>query len=119
MDVLNEQWLTQPFTLMTIALLVIFFFKKLPRDIYSGFLLLAAGAYLFLILTWNPDYGGQRDWDLFSTASWAMTLLMAYWLTRVLSAAALLRSGLIIIVNQTLYTAAWIYSNTIPWEWPS
>jgi hypothetical protein len=119
MDVLNEQWLTQPFTLMTIALLVIFFFKKLPRDIYSGFLLLAAGAYLFLILTWNPDYGGQRDWDLFSTASWAMTLLMAYWLTRVLSAAALLRSGLIIIVNQALYTAAWIYSNTIPWEWPS
>ena len=119
MDILNEQLLTQPFTLVTLALLAAFSFRKLPRDIYSGFLLLAAGAYLFLIFTWNPDYGGQRDWDLFATAAWAMTLLMAYWLTRALSPAALLRSGLIIIVNQTLFTAAWVYSNTLPWEWPA
>jgi len=118
MDFFNEQLLTQPFTLVTLALLAVFLFRKLPRDIFSGFLLLAAGAYLFLILTWNPDYGGQRDWDLFSTASWAMTLLMAYWLTRALSVTILLRSGLIIVANQALYTAVWIYSNTLPWEWP-
>ncbi len=119
MDIFNEQLLTQPFTLGTLALLAVFSFRKLPRDIYSGFLLLAAGAYLFLILTWNPDYGGQRDWDLFATAAWAMTLLMAYWLTRTLSPPALLRSGLIIIINQALFTAAWVYSNTLPWEWPA
>ncbi len=118
MDILNQQWLSQPFTLITLTLLVIFFFKKLPREAYSGFLLLAAGAYLFLIFTWNPDYGGQRDWDLFSTAAWPATLLMAYWLTRSLSASALLRSGLIIVASQALYTAAWVFSNTRPWHWP-
>ena len=73
MDILNEQWLTQPFTLVTLALLLIFFWRTWPRDAYSGFLFLAAGAYLFLIFTWNPDYGGQRDWDLFSTAAWPAT----------------------------------------------
>jgi hypothetical protein len=118
MDILNQQWLSQPFTLVTLILLVIFAFKKLPRDIYTWFLLMAAGALLFLIFTWNPDYGGQRDWDLFSIAAWPATLLMAYWLTRALSAPALLRSGLIIIVNQALYTTVWVYTNTRPWEWP-
>ncbi len=118
MDILNQQWLSQPFTLFTLALLAIFLFKKLPCDIYSGFLLLAAGAYLFLILAWNPDYGGQRDWDLFATAAWPAALLMVYWLTRALAAPAMLRSGLIIIANQALYTAVWVYSNTRPWEWP-
>ena len=118
MDILNQQWLSQPFTLVTLILLVIFAFKKLPRDIYTWFLLMAAGALLFLIFTWNPDYGGQRDWDLFSIAAWPATLLMAYWLTRALSAPVLLRSGLIIIANQALYTAVWVYSNTRPWHWP-
>ncbi|HHB90760.1 MAG TPA: hypothetical protein ENK60_05585 [Anaerolineae bacterium] len=117
MDILNEQWLTQPFTLITLALLLIFFWRTWPRDAYSGFLLLAAGAYLFLIFTWNPDYGGQRDWDLFSTAAWPATLLMAYWLIRTLGTEALLRTGGVLIAHQLLYTAAWVYSNTRPWEW--
>jgi hypothetical protein len=73
---------------------------------------------LFLIFTWNPDYGGQRDWDLFAIAAWPASLLMLWWLVRSLSPPALLRSGLIILINQTLYTAAWIFSNTRPWEWP-
>ena len=118
MDILNEQWLTQPFTLLTLALLLSSFRRGLPRDGFSGFMALAAGAYLFLIFTWNPDYGGQRDWDLFSTAAWPATLLMAYWLTRALRSGALLRAGGIIIANQLLYTAIWVYSNTLPWEWP-
>jgi len=117
MDILNQQWLSQPFTLVVLALLLIFVFKKLPRDSYSGFLLMAAGAFLFLIFTWNPDYGGQRDWDLFSIAAWPATLLLAYWLSRALSTPALLRSGLIIITNQALYAAAWVFSNTRPWQW--
>ena len=118
MDILNEQWLTQPFTLVMLLLLGIFCWRKLPRDGFTGFLLLAAGALLFLIFTWNPDYGGQRDWDLFAIAAWPATLLMVWWLTRALSTAAMLRSGLIIILNQALYTAAWVFSNTRPWEWP-
>ena len=117
MDIVNEQWLTQPFTLLTLALLLIFFWRHLPRDAYSGFLTLAAAAFLFLIFTWNPDYGGQRDWDLFSIAAWPASLLMAYWLTRTLGANALLRAGGVIIANQLLYTPVWVYANTLPWEW--
>jgi len=118
MDILNEQWLTQPFTLPALVLLMVFLWRKLPRDGFSAFVALAAGAYLFLILTWNPDYGGQRDWDLFSTAAWPASLLVVYWLTRALSPGALLRTGGIIIANQLLYTLVWVYSNTRPWEWP-
>ncbi len=36
------------------------------------FLAVAALAHLALIIVWNPDYGGQRDWDLFSLA-WIST----------------------------------------------
>ena len=118
MDIINEQLLTQPFTLLMLTLSLIFLWRKLPRDDFSGFLLMAAGAMLFLIFTWNPDYGGQRDWDLFAIAAWPASLLMLWWLVRSLSPPALLRSGLIILINQTLYTAAWIFSNTRPWEWP-
>ncbi len=117
MDVVNEQALTQPFTLFTLALILIFRWKQWPRDGFSWFLLLAAGAYLALIATWNPDYGGQRDWDLFSIAAWPGGLLMAYWLTRALAPSALRRASGIIIVSQLLYTAAWVYSNTLSWEW--
>ncbi len=117
MDALNEQLLTQPFTLPLLALLPLFFWRKLPKDGFSGFLLAATGAMLLLIFTWNPDYGGQRDWDLFSIAAWPATLLMVWWLVRALSPATLLRSGLIVLVNQMLYTAAWVFSNTRAWEW--
>ena len=118
MDILNEQWLTQPFTLPMLFLLMVFFWRDLPRDGFSGFMALAAGAFLFLIVTWNPDYGGQRDWDLFSIAAWPTTLLMAYWLTRALKPGALLRAGGVMALNQLLYTAIWVWSNTLPWEWP-
>ena len=115
MDILNEQLLTAPFTLFTLAMLLLLFFRKLPSGAYTIFLSLAAGALLLWTFTWNADYGGRQDWDLFSIAAWPATLLMGYWLTRALSAPALLRSGLIIIANQFLYTAVWVYTNTRPW----
>lgn len=116
-EIVNQQWLTAPFTLPALALLLACCWRALPRDRYSRFLLAAAGAYLLLIWLWNPDYGGQRDWDLFAPAAWPATLLAAYWLTRALPSPARNRSLLIIVVVQLLHTAAWIYSNTRPWEW--
>lgn len=116
-EMINQQLLAAPFTLPALALLLACCRRSLPRDRTSRFLLVAAGAYLLLIWLWNPDYGGQRDWDLFAPAAWPATLLAAYWLTRALPAPARNRSLLIIVVVQLLHTAAWIYSNTRPWEW--
>jgi hypothetical protein len=42
-----------------------------------GFLAIASVCYLLFTFVWNPDYGGQRDWDLFSLAALPATLLLA------------------------------------------
>ncbi|MCO6450510.1 MAG: hypothetical protein J5I90_06940 [Caldilineales bacterium] len=118
-EFINQQLLVAPFTLPLLVLLPAFFRRLLPRDAYSRFLLVAAACYLLLIWLWNPDYGGQRDWDLFSVASWPTSLLAVYWLIRVLNPGSLARAALIIIPIQALHTAAWVYSNTRPWEWPT
>ena len=118
-EIVNQQLLAAPFTLLVLLLLAVFYRSRLPRDAYALFLLVAAGSYLLLTWLWNPDYGGQRDWDLFAPAAWPVTLLAAYWLTRALNATTLARSTLIIVAVQALHTAAWVYSNTRPWEWPT
>jgi hypothetical protein len=91
--------------------------KQTERDT-RYFLAIASLCYLMLITLWNPDYGGQRDWDLFSLA-WIPTTL---WLASI-AQARLDRSTLVagfvpLIVLQALHTAAWIYQNTLPWDWP-
>ncbi len=118
LDIVNQQMLSMPFTLPLLLLLVVFYRPRLPRDAYSACLVAATAAYVLLTWAWNPDYGGQRDWDLFAVAAWPATLLAAYWLERSLSREVLLRACLIVIPFQALHTAAWVFSNTRPWEWP-
>jgi hypothetical protein len=85
----------------------------------SRFLAIAALAYLLFICVWNPDYGGQRDWDLFSLAALPATLWLALLLPRVLPEwRALLAGATPLLLLQGLHTLAWIYQNTLPWEWP-
>ncbi len=117
-EFINQQLLTAPFTLPLLLVLTLGFWSRLPRDSYSLFLLVAAFCYVMLTWVWNPDYGGQRDWDLFAPAAWPATLLAVYWITRAISGATLTRAALIIVVVQLVHTAAWVYSNTLPWEWP-
>jgi hypothetical protein len=84
-----------------------------------GFLLAAAGFYLLFTFVWNPDYGGQRDWDLFSPATLPMTVLLAALLPRALPAARWLRAGMVpLLLLQGWHTWAWIVQNTLPWQWP-
>ncbi len=86
---------------------------------YARFLSLAAGFHLLLTLVWNPDYGGQRDWDLFSLAAIPATLLLATLLPRVLGhGRALVAGASPLILLQGLHLAAWVYQNTLPWHWP-
>jgi hypothetical protein len=84
-----------------------------------GFLAIAAIAYLLFVSVWNPDYGGQRDWDLFSLAALPATLWLVALLPTVLPDRRLLAGAAIpLILLQGLHTLAWIYQNTLPWEWP-
>jgi hypothetical protein len=82
------------------------------------FLALCTGLYWLFTWVWNPDYGGQRDWDLFSLAAIPSTLLLARLLPRALpDRSQLAQAGLMLITVSAMHTTAWIYQNTLPWEW--
>jgi len=136
-DWINGQWLVAPVVLP--ALLVVLVSLSLARraalphgrgsdgagsvsdpSVYGArFLLAAAGFYLLFTFVWNADYGGQRDWDLFSLAALPPTLLLALLLPRALPDRRLLRTGAVpLLVLQGWHTWAWIVQNTLPWEWP-
>lgn len=84
------------------------------------FLLIATVAYLLFVWVWNPDYGGQRDWDLFSLAAIPATVLLATTLPRRFADQRYLQAGTIpLLMLQWLHLAAWVYQNTLPWTWPS
>lgn len=127
-DVLNQQVLVAP-----VVLPALLWLGLLSRGCASSgpdseadrlrrytvrFYAVAAVSYLLFTLVWNPDYGGQRDWDLFSLAA----LPTALWLLAVAPVAASRRglaAGMVpLLLLQTLHTAAWVYQNTLPWEWP-
>lgn len=115
-DIVNEQLLVAPALLPGLALAAIFAWGRLPRrDPAFRVLGLLTALFLLLILTWNPDYGGQRDWDLFSLASIPAALWLAYTLSRALPERDALRpAGWALISAQAFHMIAWIYSNTLP-----
>ena len=82
------------------------------------FLAIASISYLVFTFVWNPDYGGQRDWDLFSLAALPAALLLAAIAAQVLVQRRFLLALLPLIILQAWHTAAWIYQNTLPWAWP-
>ena len=89
------------------------------QESVQSFLLIAAGFYLLFTWMWNPDYGGQRDWDLFSLAALPTTLLLSVLLSRLLTNQRWLAVGAVpLIIFQALHTLAWLYQNTLPWQWP-
>jgi len=119
-DIINEQLLAAPVVLPALALAAICTWRRLPRrDPIFRLLALMTALYLLLTLTWNPDYGGQRDWDLFSPAAVPAALLLGYTLPRVLPERGALQSaGWALIAAQTVHAVAWIYQNTLPWSKP-
>lgn len=116
-DIANQQLLSAPVIWPGLVLVALFGWRKLPLG-EQQFRLLAfmSFSYLLLTLTWNPDYGGQRDWDLFSPAAVPAALMLARVLARVLPERQALRAaGCSLIAAQTLHTVAWIYQNTLPY----
>ena len=126
-DWLNGQMLVAPIVLP--ALLLLWGSSRfraarldLPGHVATGidvrFLAIAAGTYLLFTFAWNPDYGGQRDWDLFSLAALPATLLLAAIAAQMLGRGRWLAAMSPLIVLQAWHTIAWIYQNTLPWTWP-
>jgi hypothetical protein len=137
LDWLNMQMLTAPVTLGGLVIVgVALLAARLPLRVNSqagavedaearpdrhalAFLTLATGLYWLFTWVWNPDYGGQRDWDLFSLAAIPSTLLLARLLPRALcDRGQLAQAGLMLTTVSAMHTIAWIYQNTLPWEWP-
>jgi len=117
LDIANEQLLVAPMIWPGLLLAFAFAWPRVPRrDGAFRLLLLMSLLYLLLTLTWNPDYGGQRDWDLFAPAALPAAILFGYVLARALPERNALRSaGCALIAAQALHTAMWIYQNTLPW----
>jgi len=119
MDVVNEQLLVAPFTLVLLALTYIFLRRpSYASDPAERFLALAGLCYLGLTLVWNPDYGGRRDWDLFAPVALPLTVWVAYVLPRRLGNPETLRqTAWAVLPISLIHLAGWVYSNTLPWSW--
>ncbi|GIV77211.1 MAG: hypothetical protein KatS3mg050_1605 [Litorilinea sp.] len=122
-DWLNEQLLVAPVVMPALAWLALAAPHRRPKmgstDGILPFLLVATVSYQLFTWVWNPDYGGQRDWDLFSLAALPTALLLAHLAQRRLPDPWYRWMGMApLLFLQALHTAAWIYQNTLPWAWP-
>ncbi|MGQ9667695.1 MAG: hypothetical protein ACUVWB_10310, partial [Anaerolineae bacterium] len=132
LDWANEQLLVAPFSLvLVLTALATRAGRRALRQPAGLFLAVSALNYLLFISVWNPDYGGRRDWDLFAPAALPLTLLAAYlWRGMAdtaqeavddvprLSQEALAEVALLVAGVSAIFTAAWVYSNTVSWSWP-
>jgi hypothetical protein len=85
LDIVNQQLLSAPVVWPALALSLVIARSRLPwRDPAFRLLAVMAVSYLMLTLAWNPDYGGQRDWDLFAPAAIPAAVWLAYGLPRAL-----------------------------------
>jgi hypothetical protein len=120
LDWANIHLLISPFGIPLIALALftamkfrLTLFDNQPDKDFARFLGLTSLMYILLTWLWNPDYGGQKDWDLFAPSAFGYTLLAGYLMVRILPGARQLReSSLLVIVVSLLHAAAWIFTNT-------
>jgi hypothetical protein len=129
-DFVNEQLLVAPLVLPGLALAAVLARGRSGDAGRAGdserFAAIAACAYLLFVWVWNPDYGGQRDWDLFSLSAIPGAVWLAVRLSGLFESdifegeawPAVMAVGPAILI-QAIQTAAWIYQNTLPWEWPA
>jgi hypothetical protein len=115
-DAINEQLLVAPVILPALLLVAVLAWRRLPkRDPAWRLLTLMTACYLLLLFLWNPDYGGQRDWDLFSPAMIPAAVLLGYSLPPSLpEPRALAAAGWALVAAQGFHTMAWIYQNARP-----
>jgi hypothetical protein len=115
-DIVNEQLLVAPFGLILAILLWKEGFQKAGQEDKKPliFLTLASAFYLLFIWTWNPDYGGRKDWDLFACVGIPLNLLAAFTATRAWSKEELKENGLLLVLASLIHTAFWVNFNFNP-----
>lgn len=117
-DVLNQQLLSAPFSLSIVLGLLVIFRRSIRWDDPSlRFLALAAAAYFALTLVWNPDYGGRRDWDLFTSSSIPLTALAVYLLNRYLGRSEREKAVAVVASVSLVHLIPWVWFNAQPWPW--
>jgi len=119
LDWLNLHLLISPFglplILFCLAALDQAELKRLEDRDFAIFLGAMSGLYLLFTWVWNPDYGAQKDWDLFAPSAFVYTLWAGYLLVHTLGDWQKLKeAGLLIILVSLLHTGAWIFTNTQP-----
>lgn len=112
-DIVNEQLLVAPFGLLLVILLGKEAFRKVKGEERKLliFLILASVLYLLFTWTWNPDYGGRKDWDLFACVGIPLNVLAAFMATKVWSEEEVKEKGFIVVLASLTHTALWVYSN--------
>ncbi len=120
-DIVNEQLLVAPFGLVLAVLLWKKGFQKADKgeEKLFIFLTLASAFYLLFTWTWNPDYGGRKDWDLFACVGIPLNLLAAFTATRAWSREELMGNGLLLVLASLIHTAFWISFNFHPPQFPN
>ncbi len=115
-DIMNEQLLVAPFGLILAVFLWREGFRKTGEEDKNIliFLTLASAFYLLFTWTWNPDYGGRKDWDLFACVGIPLNLLAAFIATRAWSREELKENGLLLTLASLIHTAFWINFNFRP-----
>ncbi len=116
LDIVNQQWLVAPLIWPAIALVWTFARSRVRDAGPEGvFLALMAGFYLLLTVVWNADYGGQKDWDLFSPAAVPAALWLGWLLPRALPERRALRgAGWALVAAQAVHLVAWVWQNSRP-----
>ena len=115
-DIVNQQLLVAPVVWPALILVALLARQRIGRgDRIGWFLAVMSISYLLLTLVWNADYGGQKDWDLFSPAAVPAALLLGYVLPRAFGEHRALRgAGLALLAAQAAHTIAWTWQNTLP-----
>jgi len=117
-DILNQQLLSAPFSLSVVVGVLALRWQRIRwSDPSLRFLLVAAAAYFALTLVWNPDYGGRRDWDLFTSAAIPLTALAVHLLNRYLDRPERERSIVLIGAVSLMHLLPWVWFNAQPWPW--
>ena len=110
---IQEQLLTAPLAILTIMIVVVAAWPGVRR-LFSevpALVALAVGAagMLFYSVSWNPDLGPRKDWDLLSLPALPLTLLAIYLLLR-LPAGRARRLALSAYLSVSfVHAAAWVW----------
>lgn len=112
-DVLNELVLTSLPGIMILGFVGLFHVRNVDfKDPFLRFLIIATAFLQLFAISWNPDLGAYRDWDLYAIIGIGYLPLGAYLLVRFVPDVRKVRyAGLVFVVLALIHTGTWVVSN--------